>query len=91
MLGKNGQMPPLGVPKVTAIVPAASPSCQKRGEGQNSRHFVSHLGDLGRRLTLTLQKYGKAGCREASVVPIHPLLGQRIGQQGRIGWQGRSS
>ena len=91
MLGKNGQMPPFGVPKVTAIVPAASLSRQKRGEKQNSRHFVSHPGNLGRRFTLTLQKYGKAGCREASVVPIRPLLRQRTGQQGRIGWQGRSS
>jgi hypothetical protein len=51
MLGKNGQMPPFGVPKVTAIVPAASLSRQKRGKEQNSRHFVSHLGNLGRRLT----------------------------------------
>jgi hypothetical protein len=76
---------------VTAVVRAASLSCQKRGKTQNSRHFVSHLGNLGRRLTWRLQKYGKAGCREASVVPIHPLLGQRTGQQGRIGWQGRSS
>jgi hypothetical protein len=91
MLGINGQMPSFGVPKVTAVVPAASLSCQKSGEEQNSRHVVSHLGNLGRHLTLTLQKYGKAGCREASVVPIHPLLGQRTGQQGRIGWQGRSS
>ena len=91
MLGKNGQMPPFGVPKMTAVVRAASLSCQKRGEEQNSRHLVSHLGNLGRRLTFPLQKYGKAGCREASVVPIRPLLGQRTGQQGRIGWQGRSS
>ena len=91
MLGKNGQMPSFGVPKVAAVVPAASLSRQKRGKTQNPRHFVSHLGNLGRRLTVALQKYAKAGCREASVVPIRPLLGQRTGQQGRIGWQGRSS
>jgi hypothetical protein len=64
MLGKNGQMPPFGVPKVAAVVPAASLSRQKRGKTQNPRHFVSHLGNLGRHLTLTLQKYGRAGCRE---------------------------
>jgi hypothetical protein len=91
MLGKNGQMPPCGVAKVTAIVPVASLSRQKRGKQQNSCHFVSHLGNLRRRLTSTLQIYGKAGCREASVVSIRPLLGQTTGQQGRIGWQGRGS
>jgi hypothetical protein len=90
MLGKMARCRRSGYQR-SAVVPAASLSCQKRGKKQNSRHFVSHLGNLGRRLTSTLQKYGKAGCREASVVPIRPLLEQRTGQQGRIGWQGRSS
>jgi len=89
MLGKMARCRRSGYQR-SAVVPAASLSCQKRGKKQNSRHFVSHLGNLGRRLTSTLQKYGKAGCREASVVPIRPLLEQRTGQQG-IGWQGRSS
>ena len=90
MLGKMARCRRSGYQR-SAVAPAASLSCQKHGERQNSRHFVSHLGNLGRRLTCMLQKYGKAGCREASVVPIRPLLRQRTGQQGRIGWQGRSS
>jgi hypothetical protein len=90
MLGKMARCRRSGYQR-SAVVPAASLSCQKHGERQNSRHFVSHLGNLGRRLTCMLQKYGKAGCREATVVPIRPLLRQRTGQQGRIGWQGRSS
>ena len=90
MLGKMARCRRSGYQR-SAVVPVASLSCQKHGERQNSRHFVSHLGNLGRRLTCMLQKYGKAGCREASVVPIRPLLRQRTGQQGRIGWQGRSS
>ena len=90
MLGKMARCRRSGYQR-SAVVPAATLSSQKRGKRQNSRHFVSHLGNLGRRLTSTLQKYGKAGCREASVVPIRPLLGQRTGQQERIGWQGRGS
>jgi hypothetical protein len=48
--------------------PHRQPVVPKTRKEQNSRHFVSHLGNFGRRLTSTLQleRDGKAGCREAS-------------------------
>ena len=47
MLGKMARCRRSGVPKVTAVVRAASLSCQNAGKAQNLRHFVSNLGNPG--------------------------------------------
>jgi MFS transporter, DHA2 family, multidrug resistance protein len=51
----------------------------KLGGGAPTAH-VSHLANLGRRLTLALtRRYADIGRREATVVPTRPLLGRQGG------------
>ena len=69
MLGKMARCRRSGYQR-SAVVPAASLSCQKRGKKQNSRHFVSHLGNLGRRLTLRSKNTVRQGAERQVSFPF---------------------
>jgi hypothetical protein len=54
-------------------------------------HSLNPIADAVRHIRALIGPVRQFAERQVSFVPIRPSLGQRTGQQGRIGWQGRGT